>query len=155
MTRNWKQEAKVLFNVPKPEHFTDYRHCCECAEHDQTLVTFDVDSIGIDQLGNPGWDPICFVSVPGMLYYLPALIRLTIDTIATPSEVYLDQLIFHLNRDGPDNDLVTACNDQQRQFIADFLEYLLENHSRVIDEMTFAADDILKAHAIWSNRVDQ
>jgi hypothetical protein len=51
---NWVEHAKQLFKVPKPEHFTNYRHCCECAEHDATLLAHDVDSIGIEQLGNPG-----------------------------------------------------------------------------------------------------
>jgi hypothetical protein len=146
---DWKQQAKILFNVPKPEHFVK-QHCCECAEHDETLATFDVDSIGLDQLGNPGWDPMCFSSVGGVIYYMPALIRLTVDTIDKPNEVYLDQLLFHLVRDGAANDLVNACNTEQRRFIADFLEYLIEHHSNQIDGMAFTADDILKAHAIWS-----
>jgi hypothetical protein len=34
---DWIQQATQLFNVPKPVHFTNYRHCCECAEHDETL----------------------------------------------------------------------------------------------------------------------
>ena len=51
---DWTQQAKQLFTVPKPEHFTNYRHCCECAEHDATLVAQDVNAIGIEHLGNPG-----------------------------------------------------------------------------------------------------
>ena len=64
---DWVQHAKRLFRMPKPVHFTTYRHCCECAEHDETLLAYDIDSIGIEQLGNPGWDPLCFVSVEGLL----------------------------------------------------------------------------------------
>jgi len=78
---DWIQHAKRLFNVPKPEHFTNYRHCCECAEHDETLLAQDVNSIGIEQLGNPGWDPLCFASPDGFLYYFPALIRITLDAL--------------------------------------------------------------------------
>src|SRR5947209_3270677 len=117
---DWTPEAKRLFNVPKPEHFTNYRHCCECAEHDATLLAHDINSIGIEQLGNPGWDPMCFASVEGLLYYMPALIRLTLDTIDKLQERYLDQLLFHLMRDGKDNDLVRACSLEQRTFIAGF-----------------------------------
>jgi hypothetical protein len=51
---DWIQEAKRLFNGPKPVHSTNYRHCCEYAEHDDTLMTADVDTIGLQQLGNPG-----------------------------------------------------------------------------------------------------
>src|SRR6266498_3419515 len=50
--RDWTQHAKRLFQMPKPAHFTNDRHCCECAEHDATLLAYDVDSIGVQQLGN-------------------------------------------------------------------------------------------------------
>src|ERR687888_2561810 len=86
---DWIQAAKRLFQVPKPAHFTNYRHCCECAEHDAVLTASDVNSIGLEQLGNPGWDPLCFTSAEGLLYYMPALIRLTLETMDTPQERYL------------------------------------------------------------------
>lgn len=148
---DWKQQAKLIFNMPKPEHFTDYRHCCECAEHDQTLLACDVDSIGLEQLGNPGWDPLCFSSPEGLIYYMPALVRMTADTITNPGESYLDQMLFHLIKDGPGNSLVSACNNEQRKFIAQFLEYLIKEHAEEIAAEVFASDDILRAHEIWSN----
>jgi hypothetical protein len=150
MAIDWKQQAKVKFSTPKPEHFTDYRHCCECAEHDQTLLAFDVDSIGLEQLGNPGWDPLCFSSPDGLIYYMPAIVRLVVDTIDNPGESYLDQMLFHLIKDGPGNSLVSACNEEQRRFIAEFLEYLISEHAEQIAAEAFAADDILRAHEIWS-----
>ena len=150
---DWKQRAKLIFNLPKPVHFTDYRHCCECAEHDETLSASDVDSIGLQQLGNPGWDPLCFSHAEGLMYYLPALIRLTLDTIDNPREAYLDQLLFHLIRDGVGNMLVTACSREQREFVTGFLGYLVETHAPEIEAGVFASDDILRAHEIWSAAV--
>ncbi len=149
---DWKQQAKQLFSVETPEHFVDYSHCCECAEHDQTLRAFDVDSIGLEQLGNPGWDPLCFVSVEGLMYYLPAMIRLTVDTMYHPGQTYLEQLLFHLKQDGEDNRLVRACTLEQRNFVADFLEHLVEKHSAAINVGAFTSDDILRTHEIWSTR---
>ena len=146
---DWKQQAKLIFNVQKPAHFGDYRHCCECAEHDQTLLAFDADSIGLAQLGNPGWDPLCFSSAEGLMYYMPALIRLTLDTMDNPRETYVDQLLFHLIQDGMDNRLVSACSKEQRDFVADFLEYLVEKHCSQIEAGVFTSDDILKAHEVW------
>jgi hypothetical protein len=145
---NWTQEAKRLFNIPQPGHFTNYRHCCECAEHDATLLAHDVDSIGLEQLGNPGWDPMCFALVGGFLYYLPALIRLTLETMEKPQERYLDQFLFHLMRDGKDNDLVRACSPEQRAFVAEFLAYLIAQYSVELDGCTYA-DNLLKAYEIW------
>jgi hypothetical protein len=141
----WPEEAPRGFTVPKPAHFTNYRHCCECAEHDDTLVASDVDAIGLQQLGHPGWDPSCFAAVEGLLYYLPALIRLTLETMDTSQERYLDQLLFHLMRDGKDNDLVRACSPAQRAFIAGFLTHLMEQYSVEIDEGVFRSADMLKA----------
>jgi hypothetical protein len=149
---DWKQQAKLVFNVPKPDHFTNYLHCCECAEHDETLLAADVDSIGLEQLGNPGWDPLCFTSPDGFLYYMPAVVRLTLDTIDKPTESYLGQMLFHLIKDGPGNMLVSACNEVQRKFVAQFLEYLIAQHSNQISAEVFASDDILKAHEIWSRQ---
>lgn len=147
---DWKQEARIVFDVEKPAHFVNYEHCCECAEHDETLVSYDRDSIGLEQLGHPSWDPLCFSSVEGMIYYLPALIRLTVDTIDNPRETYLDQLLFHLTQDGEGNRLVAACSRRQREFIAGFLQYLIERHADRIEEGLTYPDDILKAHEIWS-----
>jgi hypothetical protein len=146
---DWIQHATQLFQMPKPEHFTNYRHCCECAEHDETLLAYDVNTISLEQLGNPGWDPLCFVSPEGFLYYMPALIRITLDTMDKPQERYLDQLLFHLIRDGKDHDLVRAGSREQRVFVAEFLAYLIEQYSAEIDACTYA-DDILKAYEIWS-----
>ena len=84
------------------------------------------------------------------MYYMPALIRLTLDTIDNPREVYLDQMLFHLIQDGAGNRLVSACGKEQRAFVANFLEYLINNYSSQIEAGAFGADDILRAHEIWS-----
>jgi hypothetical protein len=147
---NWKQQAKIIFNEKKPVHFTNYQHCCECSEHDETLTSFDRDSIGLQQLGNPCWDPLCFTSAEGLKYYLPALVRLTLDTINNPAEMYLEQFLFHLIQDGNDNRLVSVCNKEQRKFIANFLEYLLEHHLDHIEKGVTYSDDIYKAYDIWT-----
>jgi hypothetical protein len=146
----WKEEARRTFKMAKPAHFTNYQHCCECAEHDETLLNSDVDTIGLEQLGNPGWDPLCFCSPETFIYYMPALVRLTLDTIEDPQKSYVDQLVFHLIRDGSGNDLVKACNQEQRRFVSNFLEFLTNNYPAQLDDGAFTADDVLKAHVIWS-----
>ena len=83
------------------------------------------------------------------MYYMPALIRLTLDTMASARETYLDQMLFHLLQDGPGNRLVNACSQEQREFVTDFLEYLLENYCSRIDEGVFTSDEILRAYEVW------
>jgi hypothetical protein len=63
---------------PRPEHFTDHRHWCECAEHGALLASRDLDSLHLEDVNNAGWDPICFVTAAGFRYYLPALVGLNL-----------------------------------------------------------------------------
>ncbi len=143
---DWIEEAKRIFNVNKPEHFTNFMHCDECAEHDETLKNADFDTIGLLQLGNPGWDPICFCSTDGKKYYMPAFIRVSLETI--DSDFYLAQFLFHLENDGSENKFVLSCNNEQRQFIVDFLEYFIEQYPELID-LNMCSDDILRVREIW------
>jgi hypothetical protein len=66
-------------DVPKPDHFTNYTHCEECAEHDETLRTHDRDTPLVSHVDNPGWDPLCFTSPHGKAYYMPALAKFALD----------------------------------------------------------------------------
>lgn len=144
---NWIEEAKRVFAADKPEHFTNYTHCEECAEHDQTLKQADIDQIGLEELGNPGWDPLCFSSSEGKKYYMPALIRLSLETIH--DEFYFGQLLFHLEGDGEDNKLFLSCTKEQRRLVASFIDYMTVQHLDKIDMHRYT-DKALKVHQIWS-----
>jgi len=64
----------AFYSVEKPEHFMDYTHCEECAEHDQLLRERDRETLRIEDVGNICWQPISFSSVQGIAYYMPALV---------------------------------------------------------------------------------
>ena len=145
--QSWIDRAKKLFNAPKPEHFTNFNHCPECAEHDQTLLAADIDTIGLDELGNPGWDPICFASPEGKKYYLPAFIRLSLDTMK--DEFYIEQFLFHLEGDGPDSAFYRSCTKAQKNFVASFIEYVIEQYAEEI-EANSCTDKSLSSYEIWS-----
>lgn len=144
---DWIADAKMLFRAPKPEHFTDFKHCCECSEHDETLVNADIDTIGLEELGNPAWDPICFCSDDGKKYYMPALIRLSLDTL--DNEFYFEQLLFHLESNGANNSLFASCSTTQRAFIAAFIAFMLAHHAEQI-ERNHCTSDALRTYQIWS-----
>jgi hypothetical protein len=87
---------------PRPEHFTNDKHCEECAEHDELLRNRDRDTLTVADVGNPSWDPICFISGEGFNYYFPTLARLALADPADGHGWYFEQLLFHLNdRDTP------------------------------------------------------
>jgi len=144
---NWVQDAKKIFKISKPEHFTNYEHCEECAEHDETLLSSAIDTIGLDELGSPGWDPICFSTSEGKIYYMPAFVRLSLDTI--DNEFYLGQLIYHLESDGKNSDFYNACNDEQRKFIARLMEFMITHYTAQL-VLNGCEDEALKVYGIWA-----
>lgn len=144
---NWILEAKRIFNSPKPKHFTNFNHCEECAEHNQILLDNNIDTIGLDELGKPGWDPMCFSSEQGKKYYMPALIRLSLDTIS--NEFYLGKLLSHLENDESGKKLIENCNFEQQEFIASFIKYLIDNHAQEI-ENNCCLKKAIRIHKAWS-----
>lgn len=137
-------ELRAAFAAcPRPERFTDFRHCCECAEHDELLRSRDVDTLGIEDVGNPGWDPLCFTSAEGLLYYLPALGRLALAEPAYPA-----QLHFHLTYDGGKNRILVAASPAQRRVVARFLRHIVEARPSLCEDLGLR-DELLAAAALW------
>ncbi len=145
---DWVGEAKRLFHMKKPRHFADYKHCDECEEHDQTLINSTIDTISLDELGNPGWDSLCFATAEGKKFYMPSLIRLSLETMN--NEFYFGQLLFYLEADGQGNELYTACNSKQREFIQAFVEFVILNYAVQIEGNGYQ-NEALKVQEIWSN----
>lgn len=47
------KKVQTLFeNEPRPEHFTNYMHCEECYDHDQTLLQYPRDSLPLEKLAD-------------------------------------------------------------------------------------------------------
>lgn len=115
---------RVFARVPRPEEFIRGTcHCDECLEHDLTLAAHTPASITLEELGNPGWDPMCFASDHAFRYYMPALIRL-----AFADEYYVDQLLFHLNSPGR----VEAMTAPEAQAVQAALWALVENKGQTV-----------------------
>jgi hypothetical protein len=135
---------------PRPEHFTDYRHCCECAEHDELLRSRDPATLTIDDVGNPGWDPLCHISAEGFRYFLPALARLALDPPRSAAGWYLPQLLFHLNYQGSDNRHLLAATPCQRQAVVQMLLHIGESHGELVREYD-EAEELAMTIALWAN----
>ncbi len=143
---NLLQEATELFgNVPRPEHFTNHTHCCECAEHDETLRNEIPETLSHDKV-RPGWDPLCFISPVGFQYFFPALVRLALE--GTGSTYFIDQLIFHLELDGKRNSRFLQFTSKQRRFVVRLLHHLIETRAEEI-EANLDSDALLRTLEIW------
>lgn len=136
--------------VERPEHFTDFTHCCECAEHDELLRSRDCQSLRLEDVGNPGWDPLCFCSAQGIAYFFPALVRLALDDDDGGSAWYGEQLHFHLSYDGSDNRLLRYCSPAQRSAVAGLLVHLLATREKRIVDYGME-DDFRNCLALWSD----
>jgi len=136
----------------RPEHFTNFTHCEECAEHDEVLRSRDVHTLRIEDVENPGWEPICFTTDEGFAYYLPALVRLALAEPTATHGWYGGQLLFHLCSDGRQNHRVLACTPAQRRAVADFLRHLVETRAALADSECHT-DDLFQALEIWSEEI--
>lgn len=147
---DWINAAKTIFASERPQHFTDFPQCEESFEHDQTLINSTIEEIGLSELGNPGWDPICSCSVEGKKYFMPAFIRLSLETIDHDSYFY--QFLFHLTYDDEKNNLLLSCSPTQREFIAHFIAYMIDSYPKQIED-NCSMDDSLFAYELWINAI--
>lgn len=142
---------QAFMDVAKPEHFTNFTHCGECKEHDDTLRLNTRETISLEAIGNSGWDPMNFSSADGIAYYFPAMARFSLlDQSFSNAGWYGDQLIWHLSRDGF---LYEWCNDSQRAAVHTLLRHLLTARRELlvrhscVEEVKAALDQWSKGQA--------
>jgi hypothetical protein len=135
--------------VRKPDHFTDYQHCEECAEHDETLRSHDRDTLRVEHVDNPGWDPLCFCSAEGKAYYMPTLARFALAPTAHEYDWYGPQLLFHLAGGGASNSFYEHCDAAQRLAVAGLLAHFVLARPVQVDE-SMSTDELLRTHELWS-----
>lgn len=133
--------------APRPEHFTDYTHCSECAEHDALLLSRDRSTLRVEDVINPGWDPLCFCSAEGLAYFFPALARFTLQ--GSPADWYGVQLVFHLFYGNKDNRFYLYCTPMQRQAVSALVTHLINTRTAIIDAC-MVSDDFLRCHELWT-----
>lgn len=103
---------------PRPAHFVrEPNHCEECADHEAVLQGTSRDAISLAEVGNPGWDPLCYVTDDAFRHLLPGLARLA---LGSGEDYYLDQFLFHLESGRAD-----ALNPAQAGAVMALLEYAL------------------------------
>ena len=139
----------AFLGVVKPEHFTNYEHCEECAERDETLRLHDRATLKVQDIGNPGWDPLCFASPQGKAYYFPALARFALAPPTCEYGWYGGQLLFHLTSGGQYNEFLAYCSPEQRHAVALLLEHVVTTRASA-SEVLNSQDELLQAHELWS-----
>lgn len=142
------QIESAFSNVRRPQQFVDASHCEECAEHNETLSKCDRDSIGLKELGNAGWDPMCFVNPHAFKYYFPSMVRLAFDD-KTNNE-YLNQFLFHITYEGNESRFFEHFDSQQVSAVADLMRFLKFNWKKKI-EREMLTTDVDNGVEIWAS----
>lgn len=140
---------QAFSDCARPVHFTNFQHCEECAEHDQTLLSRTPDTIAVEDVGNPGWDPISFITPEGFLYYLPGLARLALEEPPDGYSWYAAQFFWKLILDGSSNVRFNACTPEQRKAVAAFVRHIIDTRPGRLDEEDLF-EDAFRAWEIWS-----
>lgn len=131
-------------DVPRPDHFTNYTHCSECKEHDDTLRMRTRETLRREDLGSCGWDPVNFSSVEGIGYLFPALARFALlpDAWNTRHDWYGSQLLFHLSHGGGSNRFLAWCSPRQANAVYHLLLQLAA--SRLHDIQNYGEESSLR-----------
>ena len=135
-------------NCERPEHFTNFKHCCECAEHDELLRSRDRGTLRIEDVGNPGWDPLCFTSAEGLLYYLPALGPIALQEPTGNLDWYVPQLHFHLTYEDKRNRILVAASQEQRRAVVHLLRHIVDTRAELCERWS-CREDLLVAAELW------
>jgi hypothetical protein len=144
-----EQVRAAFARCERPEHFTNYTHCPECAEHDALLLSRDVDTLRVEDVGNPAWDPLCYVAPAGFGFFFPALARLALDEPSPTHGWYPEQLLFHLTYEGNGNRHLLDFAPDQRRAVVVLLRHIAETRHELLDEWLCGAE-LEHALDLWS-----
>ena len=99
-------------------------------------------------LGQCGWDPVCFATDEAKAYLFPAMARFAMaPPLWSGHDWYGDQFLFHLTSGGEYHSLLAYCSHDQRSAVKAVLKWIAENR---IDELDDAlTDDLLRALDLW------
>lgn len=111
---------------PRPAHFVrEPNHCETCADHETVLQATSPQAVGLAEVGNPGWDPLSYVTDEAFRHLLPGLARLA---LGRGDEYYLDLFLFHL-----ESGRVNALSPAQARAVALLLEHVRETMADEIE----------------------
>lgn len=107
-------------DVQRPEHFTDWLHCDECRDHDETWLAQERGHMDIGAVWNPGWDPLGFISPVGFQYFFPDLVSAAL--VGTEDDFLTDFLVDRVRADGR---LCSQFSVSQTRATVRFYEYAM------------------------------
>jgi len=142
-------EVERLFGASaRPDHFTNFTHCSECAQHDELLRSRRKGELRAEDVSYSGWDPICFVSYEAFRYLLPDLVRLALLDPDASDEWSFPNLLFHLTYEARENEYLNAFSPDERAAVATFLRHMAETRRDALERYC-DLDDTNDAVRLW------
>jgi hypothetical protein len=135
-------------SLSRPEHFTNYRHCDECWEHDEVLRGRTRETLAIEDVGSQAWNPITMTTPEAFAYWLPALARLALEPMPKGWDWYGYIILFELRWNGPRNERWAQCNAEQRAAVCALLEHLYSTRQEEIG-IYGCSYELMEALEIW------
>ena len=131
--------------IPRPEMMgRNPNHCDECADHEAVMQGVTPQTITLNEIGSPAWDPVCFISDEAYCYFMPGFARLALDD----SGEYLSQFFFHLDQ----GFRADAFNREQRHAVAQLVDYIGDNMvEAIINSMAEAEFDRVQKSLTGNN----
>ncbi|MFC1684177.1 DUF6714 family protein [Pseudomonadota bacterium] len=124
-----KDAYDAFSECKRPDHFTNYLHCDECNEHDQTMRSATLETLDSKHLGCAGWAPFSFLTEEGFAYYMPRILELAITGKDNAhGELFLNDILFNL----------TPTDEYNR-----FKHYTIEQSRSVLNALRYAKDNFL------------
>ena len=146
---NFIAESKIIFDIGRPKVFMDNpNHCGECKDVEFNAQENDINTLTLAKAGDGYASLLSFLNDIGFIYYMPAFIRLCIET--TMDEGYISEFIFAITDEKQNNSRLHACTKEQRQFIYNFLKWYKNNHSDILKQWLIEENEIDEAISLWS-----
>ncbi len=142
-------EIETAFgNVDRPELFTVADGDPETMDHEALLNSKNRETLTLEDVNRPGYNPMTECLPPGFAYYFPTLARLALLHPTDPwywyASVLLDKLRFYEHG----NDFHRYCNGEQRSAITSFLRHILDTRHSIVSA-SLDPDDFMHCYESW------
>ena len=132
----------------RPMHFTDYKHCEECEDHDETMRSCNLRDIGAKEVGNPGWSPLPLLTEHALGYVMPRLIEMALNLEKNADgDIFIFDFLLCLT---PNKEYKRFNNYSSGQIniIQQCLKYIKNNYTSYIDEC-MCEEELQEAISTW------
>jgi hypothetical protein len=134
--------------IERPEQFTNFEHCEECFEHNETMKSAGLETLTASHLGTAGWNPISFLTAQGFAYFMPRLMELLLQEAEFKcGDPFSDSMLFHLSVPA-DHGRFLSYMPGQCQAILEALKYY--NHHLAHDR--YSKESIDMAIRYWQTK---